>query len=54
MVPSPTQEATQSIEDLPGNWKSGLIIGVKSAPTNSKSPKSVKKKVIKILQIKTL
>src|SRR5699024_8975003 len=42
IVPSPTQEAMQSMDARPGKSNIGRINGVKIAPINSNKPKSVK------------
>ena len=38
-MPSPSQDAMQSIADLPGSLNTGRIILIKSVPTKSRSPK---------------
>ncbi|GAA0126639.1 hypothetical protein UT300019_25420 [Clostridium sp. CTA-19] len=39
IVPSPSQEVIQSIDERPGNPKTGLITLLQKVPTNSNNPK---------------
>src|SRR5699024_5398256 len=41
IVPSPIHEASESMEDLPGNLNNGRMILVINVPNNSSSPKFI-------------